>query len=65
MLLPSKFNSFTAGLPWLLLIISFLTGVILTLAGVEIPVFIYVIWGFVFFIVIVSALLEYGPSNRR
>jgi len=55
--LPSKFNSFTAGLPWLLLTVSFLAGVALTLAGVEIPAFIYVIWGLIFFIVIVSALL--------
>ncbi len=55
--------SFTPKLVWYIVLIGVLAGVVLTLLGIEIPVIIYVIWVFAFFILVVSVLLENRPGG--
>ncbi|GEM_PF-3473450 len=48
-----------------IIFISIPAGVLLTIAGVNIPDFIYVIWGLALFILFTSVLIELRPGNRN
>lgn len=58
-----KNSSYISGIVWFIVIIGVPIGVLLTISGTEIPAFAYVIWGFAFFILCVSAVLENRPGG--
>jgi len=64
--MPSKkeFSLFTTIL-CAIIFISIPAGVLLTIAGVNIPDFVYVIWGLALFILFTSVLIELRPGNRN
>ncbi len=62
---PFNNSSLAANIVSFIVIIGVPIGVLLTIIGVNIPVFIYVIWGFAFFILFVSVLLEYMPGRPK
>jgi len=61
--LPFKNSAFISGLVWFIVIIGIPIGVLLTIMGIEIPAYGYVIWGFAFFILCVSAVLINRPGG--
>lgn len=61
--MPLKNSYFISGLVWFIVIIGIPIGVLLTIMGIEIPAYAYVIWGFAFFILCVSAVLINRPGS--
>ncbi len=64
-MLPFKNSSLAANIVCFIVIIGVPIGVLLTIIGIDIPMFVYVIWAFAFFIMFVSVLLEYMPGRPK
>lgn len=63
--MPSIKNySFFTTLICIIIFISIPAGVIVTVFGVNIPDFVYLIWGLAIFILSVSVLIEIRPEKR-
>lgn len=60
-----KNYSFFTNLLCFIILISIPLGVILTILGVDIPDFVYVIWSLALFIFFASVLIEIRPGNRN
>ncbi len=63
--MPLKNASLAANVVFFIVIIGLPIGILLTILGIDIPVFFYVVWGFAFFIVFVSVLLENMPKRHK
>lgn len=48
-----------------IIFISIPVGVVLAIAGINIPDFVYIIWGLALFILFTSVLIELRPGNRN
>lgn len=64
-MLPFKNSSLAANIVCFIVIIGVPIGVLLTIIGIDVPMFVYVIWAFAFFIMFVSVLLEYMPGRPK
>ena len=64
-MLPFKNSSLAANIVCFIVIIGVPIGVLLTIIGIDVPMFVYVIWAFAFFIMFVSVLLEYMPGGPK
>ncbi len=63
--MPFKKSSLAANIVFFIVILGIPVGVLLNITGIDIPLFVYVIWAFAFFILFVSVLLENMPRRHK